>query len=180
MKNTGPPSHKPKRKNYGRWVVGFLVLWPVLYVAERQVLKALDQNIRQDRQIFMDYVARLPEPLAVDGASLIHFGSCETHPVGGIWSYKICLIKLCNPSECDASKAFMVRYWRPTPYTFPFFNSYYLNETAFGTSMILLGENKKSVTHLICWMKTSGGLCRPIRSALKEERGIGTAPVGQT
>ncbi len=143
LEQTKKPSAPPINKRYRRWVVGFLVLWPVLYVAERQVLKTLDQNIRQDRQIFMDYVARLPERLAVDGASLIHFGSCETHRVGGIWSYKLCLIKVCDPKECGADASFYVRYWKPTSYTLPIFNSYYLNETALGTTMVILDQNKK-------------------------------------
>ncbi len=143
LEQTKKPSAPPKNKRYGRWVVGFLVLWAVLYVAERQVLKTLDQNIRQDRQIFMDYVARLPERLAVDGASLIHFGSCETHRVGGIWSYKLCLIKICDPKECGADASFDVRYWKPTSYTLPIFNSYYLNSTYLGTTMAILDPNKK-------------------------------------
>ncbi len=121
--------------------MGFLVLWPLLYVAERQVLKSLDQNIRQNRQIFMDYVRGLPSHIIMPEPYGTSFGYCQENRVGGLWSYKICVEKRFKTNSCKSSPYFIVKYWSPTPLTFPLFNNYYLSGP-FGNSAYYINNDK--------------------------------------
>ena len=92
------------RRRFGRWVLGLVLGWVVLVSVETQVVKYLDRQIRADRTIFTDYVARLPERMYVlssDG----FYGKCETHRVGYLWFYQICLTETPDTQESRASAA---------------------------------------------------------------------------
>ena len=78
--------------------------WIGLGVVEGQIVKYLDRQIRANRTIFTDYVARLPERMYVlssDG----FYGKCETHRVGYLWFYQICLTEARDTQESHASAA---------------------------------------------------------------------------
>jgi len=111
-------------RRLGRWVLGLVLGWVVLANVETQVVKYLDRQIRSDRKIFTDYVARLPDRMYVlwsDGP----MGKCETHRVGYLWFYQICLTETRDTKENRANLAwggntfpcklpsFAVRYYPP-------------------------------------------------------------------
>ena len=77
-------------RRFGRWVLGLVLGWVVLVGVETQVVKYLDRQIRADRTIFTDYVARLPERMDLI-KDVDWRGACETHRVGYLWTYQICL-----------------------------------------------------------------------------------------
>ncbi len=89
-------------RRFGRWVLGLVLGWVVLVGAETQMVKYLDRQIRSDRKIFTDYVARLPERLDLI-KDVDWLGGCETHRVGLLWTYQICLTETPDTKESRAS-----------------------------------------------------------------------------
>lgn len=99
--------------------LGVLTLWIILAVIEAQIVINLDKKIRQNRDIFLNYVERLPEML--DGSGKGYWFNCESHRTGVLWEYEICLNEVSQASflsKCDPP-FFSVEYFPPDMYFNP-------------------------------------------------------------
>jgi len=128
------------RRRFWRWVLGLVLGWVVLVGVETQVVKYLDRQIRSDRKIFTDYVARLPDRLYLI-KDVDWRGACETHRVGVFWTYQICLTEWQSTPECTSSPAYEVRYWAPPVTLVPSWKEYYFG-MPFDDRVLMLNKDK--------------------------------------
>jgi len=129
-------------RRLGRWALGLVLGWVVLASVEAQVVKYLDRQIRADRTIFTDYVARLPKRMDLI-KDVDWRGACETHRVGYLWTYQICLMEWASTPECTSSPAFEVRYWAPPINLMPLWKGYYFG-MPFDQRVVLLNRDKST------------------------------------
>ena len=120
---TGRPKADRRKRPLWQKLLGALGIWIALIYVEGKVIAHLDQKVRADRAIFLDYVARLPNPIIFPFDERIT-SFCEQPRIWGLWTYQICLYKTeytgeGSPSNPCPSPNFGVDYTRPNYITLP-------------------------------------------------------------